>query len=122
MLRFSYHFATIPRLEEVNPHLRGGRVENHLGKTTPVHPTEIRTSISPSSAVKLNTTSVLANYATEAGSALVDGTVNGDDTPAPSSASNVEESGRAFTRSFKKSNLLSDKMHCFLRQEFSKIS
>nr|CAD7406251.1 unnamed protein product [Timema cristinae] len=22
-------------LEEVNPHLRGGRVENHLGKTTP---------------------------------------------------------------------------------------
>nr|CAD7574461.1 unnamed protein product [Timema californicum] len=39
--------------EEVNPHLRGGRVENHLGKTTPVHPTEIRTSISPSSAVEL---------------------------------------------------------------------
>nr|CAD7570965.1 unnamed protein product [Timema californicum] len=53
-------------LEEVNPHLRGGRVENHLVKTTPVHPTEIRTSISPSSAVGLNTTSALANYATEA--------------------------------------------------------
>nr|CAD7445267.1 unnamed protein product [Timema bartmani] len=52
--------------EEVNPHLRGGRVENHLGKTTPVHPTEIRTSISPSSAVELNTTSALVNYATEA--------------------------------------------------------
>nr|CAD7394304.1 unnamed protein product [Timema cristinae] len=32
-----------------------------------VHPTEIRTSISPSSAVELNTTSALANYATEAG-------------------------------------------------------
>ncbi|CAG2058867.1 unnamed protein product, partial [Timema podura] len=31
-----------------------------------VHPTEIRTSISPSSAVGLNTTSALANYATEA--------------------------------------------------------
>nr|CAD7571641.1 unnamed protein product [Timema californicum] len=31
-----------------------------------VHPTEIRTSISPSSAVELNTTSALANYATEA--------------------------------------------------------
>nr|CAD7408342.1 unnamed protein product [Timema cristinae] len=30
-----------------------------------VHPTEIRTSISPSSAVELNTTSALANYATE---------------------------------------------------------
>nr|CAD7605878.1 unnamed protein product [Timema genevievae] len=35
--------------------------ENH----PPVHPTEIRISISPSSAVKLNTTSALANYATE---------------------------------------------------------
>nr|CAD7397249.1 unnamed protein product [Timema cristinae] len=32
-----------------------------------LHPTEIRTSISPSSAVELNTTSALANYATEAG-------------------------------------------------------
>nr|CAD7573763.1 unnamed protein product [Timema californicum] len=50
----------------MNPHLHGGRVENHLGKTTPVHPTEIRTSISPSSAVELNTTSTLANYAPEA--------------------------------------------------------
>nr|CAD7431444.1 unnamed protein product [Timema monikensis] len=55
------------KLEEVNPHLRGGRVEHNLGKTTPVHPTEIRTSISPSSAVELNTTSALDNYATEAG-------------------------------------------------------
>nr|CAD7567584.1 unnamed protein product [Timema californicum] len=52
--------------EEVNPHLRGGRVENHLGTPPPIHPTEIRTSISPSSAVKLNTTSALANLATEA--------------------------------------------------------
>nr|CAD7567849.1 unnamed protein product [Timema californicum] len=71
-------------LEEVNPHLCGGGVENHLGKTTPssldrdsnlnlpvlssraqhdwrekpppVHPTVIRTSISSSSAVELNTT------------------------------------------------------------------
>nr|CAD7573658.1 unnamed protein product [Timema californicum] len=32
----------------------------------PVHPTEIRTSISPSSAVELNTTSALANYSSEA--------------------------------------------------------
>nr|CAD7260659.1 unnamed protein product [Timema shepardi] len=54
-------------LEEVNPHLRGGRVENHLEThTPPVHPTEIRISISPSSAVELNKTSTLANYATEA--------------------------------------------------------
>nr|CAD7433480.1 unnamed protein product [Timema monikensis] len=35
-------------LEEVNPHLRGGRVENHLGNPPPpVHPTEIRTSDLP---------------------------------------------------------------------------
>nr|CAD7409870.1 unnamed protein product [Timema cristinae] len=51
---------------------------NILGRTTAehttinskehsVHPTEIRTSISPSSAVELNKTSALANYATEAG-------------------------------------------------------
>nr|CAD7587809.1 unnamed protein product [Timema genevievae] len=36
-------------------------------KPPPVHPTEIRTSISPSSMVWLNTTGALANYATEAG-------------------------------------------------------
>nr|CAD7198975.1 unnamed protein product [Timema douglasi] len=37
-----------------------------LEKPPPVHPTEIRTSISPSSAVEqLNTTNALANYATE---------------------------------------------------------
>nr|CAD7573324.1 unnamed protein product [Timema californicum] len=36
-------------------------------KPSSVHPTEIRTSISPSSAVELNTTRTLANYATEAG-------------------------------------------------------
>nr|CAD7263612.1 unnamed protein product [Timema shepardi] len=35
-------------------------------KPPPVNPTEIRTSISPSSAVELNTTSALTNYATEA--------------------------------------------------------
>nr|CAD7572447.1 unnamed protein product [Timema californicum] len=52
-------------LEEVNSHLRGGRVENHLGKNTPVHTTEIRTSVSPSTAVKLYTTSALTNYAIE---------------------------------------------------------
>nr|CAD7400438.1 unnamed protein product [Timema cristinae] len=59
-------FVLRVELEEVNQHLRVGRVENHLGKTTPVHPTEIRISISPSSAVNLNMTSALANYATEA--------------------------------------------------------
>nr|CAD7577895.1 unnamed protein product [Timema californicum] len=42
------------------------------GKPPPVHPTEIRTSISPSSAVKLITTSALVNYATEAGLSSVE--------------------------------------------------
>nr|CAD7401318.1 unnamed protein product [Timema cristinae] len=41
-------------------------------KPPPVHPTEIRTSISPSSAVELNTTSGLANYATKAAEPLVE--------------------------------------------------
>nr|CAD7610597.1 unnamed protein product [Timema genevievae] len=53
--------------------MRRSRVESRSGvlreKPPPVHPTEIRTSISPSSAVELNTTSALANYATEAGCA-----------------------------------------------------
>nr|CAD7575306.1 unnamed protein product [Timema californicum] len=40
--------------------------ESEQEKPPPVHPTEIRTSISPSSAVELITTSALANYATEA--------------------------------------------------------
>nr|CAD7204300.1 unnamed protein product [Timema douglasi] len=55
-------------LKEVNPHFCGGRVENYLGNPLPPQFTrlEIRTSISPSSAVELNTTSALANYATEA--------------------------------------------------------
>nr|CAD7442013.1 unnamed protein product [Timema bartmani] len=35
-----------------------------------IHPTEIRTSISPSSAVELNMTSALANYATKAGATI----------------------------------------------------
>nr|CAD7459328.1 unnamed protein product [Timema tahoe] len=56
-------------LEEVNPHLRG-EWKTIKEKPHPVHPTEIRTSISPSSAVGLNTTSALANYATEAAYAL----------------------------------------------------
>nr|CAD7590689.1 unnamed protein product [Timema genevievae] len=44
-------------------------LDNFLGTglvTSNVHPTEIRTSISPSSAVELNTTSALVNYTTEA--------------------------------------------------------
>nr|CAD7265754.1 unnamed protein product [Timema shepardi] len=53
-------------LEEVNPNLRGGRVEKHLEKKKTVHPTEIRTSISQSSAVELSTTSALGNYVTKA--------------------------------------------------------
>nr|CAD7258623.1 unnamed protein product [Timema shepardi] len=39
------------------------RVENHLGKNTPVHAIKIRTSISPSSTVKLNTKLARRKYA-----------------------------------------------------------
>nr|CAD7428339.1 unnamed protein product [Timema monikensis] len=49
------------------PIARLGEWKTVLQNPPPVHPTVIRTSISPSSAVELNTTSALANYATEAG-------------------------------------------------------
>nr|CAD7200648.1 unnamed protein product [Timema douglasi] len=50
-------------LEEVTPHLRGGKVEKPFRKNhPPVHPIEIRTST-----VELNMTSTFANYAAEAG-------------------------------------------------------
>nr|CAD7199565.1 unnamed protein product [Timema douglasi] len=42
------------------------QLKHFLKKPPPVHPTKIRTSISPSSAAGLNTTSTLANYDTEA--------------------------------------------------------
>nr|CAD7409049.1 unnamed protein product [Timema cristinae] len=47
-----------------------GEWKTILEKPPPVHPTEIRTLISPSSAVELNTTSALANYDTEAGTTM----------------------------------------------------
>nr|CAD7427776.1 unnamed protein product [Timema monikensis] len=74
--RYLHTYQKHVELEGVNPHLRGGRVENHLGNPPPpVHPTEIQTSISPSPAVELNTTGALANYATEAGSSTSISTV-----------------------------------------------
>nr|CAD7409833.1 unnamed protein product [Timema poppensis] len=53
-------------LEEVNPHLRGGRVENHLGKTTPqfTRPRFEPQSPRPQQS-SFNTTSASANYTTE---------------------------------------------------------
>nr|CAD7203276.1 unnamed protein product [Timema douglasi] len=65
-------YSRIPLWQMTNPqhHNRGvldklcDEVAQKLNCT--LHPTEIRTSISPSSAVELNTTSALANYATEA--------------------------------------------------------
>nr|CAD7195470.1 unnamed protein product [Timema douglasi] len=55
-------------LEEVNPHLRGRKVKNHLGKN---HPQFTRPRFEPRSPrpqqSSFNTTSALANYATEAG-------------------------------------------------------
>nr|CAD7568467.1 unnamed protein product [Timema californicum] len=56
------------------PGSHGPRAAHAKEKPPPVHPTEIRTSISPSSAVELNTTSALANYATEADLGLIPGT------------------------------------------------
>nr|CAD7256701.1 unnamed protein product [Timema shepardi] len=58
-------------------------------KPPPVHSTENRTSISPSSAVKLNTTSALANYATEAES-IVMSTANPGEVSRPTSAEQVQ--------------------------------
>nr|CAD7265459.1 unnamed protein product [Timema shepardi] len=48
---------------------RKNSAKNHPQFTRPRFESEIRTSISPPSAVELNTTSALANYATEAGEA-----------------------------------------------------
>nr|CAD7206505.1 unnamed protein product [Timema douglasi] len=63
-------------LEEVNPHLRGGRVENHLDKknsSSPDRDSNLDLPILSSRAskrqapVELYTTSALVDYATEAG-------------------------------------------------------
>nr|CAD7567803.1 unnamed protein product [Timema californicum] len=62
---------------------------NEKEKPPPVHSTENRTSISPSSAVKLNTTSALANYATEAES-IVMSTANPGEVSRPTSAEQVQ--------------------------------
>nr|CAD7569967.1 unnamed protein product [Timema californicum] len=59
--------GTLPNVVDISPNFAG------LEKPPQVHPTEIRTSISPSSAVELNTTSVLANYATEAATIYIAG-------------------------------------------------
>nr|CAD7444562.1 unnamed protein product [Timema bartmani] len=66
------HVATAMCDRESPNHLKRNYASRQLEKPPPVHPTEIRTSISPSSAVELNTTSALANYATEAGLNLID--------------------------------------------------
>nr|CAD7587763.1 unnamed protein product [Timema genevievae] len=71
------------------------RFESRLGvlreKPPPVHPTKIRTSISPSSAVKLNTTSALANYAIEAGKRNLRGEDSKEDGRGKDSKEDVRE-------------------------------
>nr|CAD7406679.1 unnamed protein product [Timema cristinae] len=53
-------------LEEANPHLCGGRVENHLGKTTPSSPDQdSNLDLSVLSSLAQHKTSMLANYTTE---------------------------------------------------------
>ncbi|CAG2055637.1 unnamed protein product [Timema podura] len=64
-MKFFENFGDEKVAEEI---LRERGDRYHLKEKPPsVHPTEIRTSISPSSVVWLNTTGALANYATEAG-------------------------------------------------------
>nr|CAD7441236.1 unnamed protein product [Timema bartmani] len=56
------------KLEEVNPHSRGGRVESHLGKTTPSSPDrDSNLDLPVLGGLAQHTTGALANYATEAG-------------------------------------------------------
>nr|CAD7444545.1 unnamed protein product [Timema bartmani] len=67
-INYSGQASTAERLRETFIlKLEQGEWKTIQEKPPPVHPTEIRTSISPSSAVELNTTSAFANYATEAG-------------------------------------------------------
>nr|CAD7262000.1 unnamed protein product [Timema shepardi] len=62
-----------PRLGDITrAQIRIKESKEFKEKSPSVHPTKIRTSISPSSAVGINTTSALANYATEAGNNTVD--------------------------------------------------
>nr|CAD7259119.1 unnamed protein product [Timema shepardi] len=61
--KLDYLAESIAKASFVLPH----RIEQQAKNGGGVHPTEIRTSISPSSAVELITTSASANYATEAG-------------------------------------------------------
>nr|CAD7442726.1 unnamed protein product [Timema bartmani] len=54
-------------LEEVNPHLRGGKVKNHLGNTTPRSPDrDSNLNLPVLSSLAQHETSVLTNYATDA--------------------------------------------------------
>nr|CAD7445040.1 unnamed protein product [Timema bartmani] len=56
------------KIKDVNPHLRGGRVENHLGKATPSSPDrDMNLDLPVLGSLALHETSTLANYATEAG-------------------------------------------------------
>nr|CAD7590993.1 unnamed protein product [Timema genevievae] len=53
-------------IEEVNPYLRGGRVENHLGKITPISPErDLNLDLLVFSSLAQHETSVLFNYATD---------------------------------------------------------
>ncbi|CAG2062073.1 unnamed protein product [Timema podura] len=61
-------------IEEVDPHLRGGRVENHLGKNTTSSPEQDSNLDLPIlGSLAQHETSVLANYATDAGSYQING-------------------------------------------------
>ncbi|CAG2055255.1 unnamed protein product, partial [Timema podura] len=55
-------------IDEVNQHLRGGRVKNYLGKTTPSSPErDLNLNLPVLGSLAQHETSALANHATEAG-------------------------------------------------------
>nr|CAD7262047.1 unnamed protein product [Timema shepardi] len=65
--RIKYKHVCVEVTPRRNVKLGEGEWKTTKEKQPPVHPTEIRTSISPSSVVEVNMTSALVNYATEAG-------------------------------------------------------
>nr|CAD7256439.1 unnamed protein product [Timema shepardi] len=64
---FNSGFGDFSTMKKRRPEMDSSVFNGDTFKSGFGHPTEIRTSISPSSAVELHTTSALANYATEAG-------------------------------------------------------
>nr|CAD7412794.1 unnamed protein product [Timema poppensis] len=71
-------------IEEVNPHLRGGRVENHIGKNTLCSPEQdLSLDLPVLCSLAKHEISVLANYATKAGKVVLQSRKAGHDREGP---------------------------------------